>query len=89
MFNAAFNLGVWLVHSAMNSFDLGYGNVVFYHEQVWFWWIYLCSVIGGLVSWPLALAGGVSVNYGWMLTVIFAATISMALQFIMTLAGYQ
>ena len=87
--DTVFNLGVWFVHSAMNGFDRGYGDVVFYHEQVWFWWVYLSCVIGGLVSWPLALAGGVSVKYGWMFTMISAATITMALQFIVTFAGYQ
>ena len=87
--DVAFNLGVWFVHSAMNGFERGYDDVVFYHQQFWFWWIYLCCVIGGLVSWPLASAGGVSIKHGRMFTMIAAATFTMVLQFIMTFAGYQ
>lgn len=88
-FDTVFNLGVWFVHSALNGFDRGWGDVVFYQEQGWFLWIYLFCVVGGLASWLVAMLRGVSVRYVLMFTMIFTATISGIWQFLVTFASYQ
>ena len=88
-FDTAINLGVWFVHAALNGFDRGSDDVVFYQEQVWFGGIFLCCVLGALVSWIFKMLRGNRVQTGLMFTLILTATLSFIWQFLVTFASYQ